>query len=54
MNAKLLLQGPALDAFHKAKKALENFTKLNYRSNEENTVLTLTTDASSNAFCAVL
>ena len=41
-------------AYNEAYKTLANFTKLNYLSDEENTVLTLTTTASSNVVDVVL
>lgn len=42
-------QKDALDAYHTAKTALENYTKLSYTSVDESTTLTLTTDSSNTA-----
>ena len=53
-NAKITIQGEALEAFTKAKTALSQFTKLNYLKDDPTTKITLTTDASSNAIGSVI
>ena len=53
-NAKIQIKGGALTAFHNAKKALADFTKLSYISNENTSTLSLTTDASRDSIGAVL
>ena len=53
-NAKVLIEGEALTAFHNAKKALADFTKLSYICDDDNASLTLTTDASGDSIGAVL
>ena len=53
-NAKIQIEGEALTAFHNAKKALADFTKLSYISNENTSTLSLTTDASGDSIGAVL
>ena len=45
-NAKIQIEGEALTAFHNAKKALADFTKLSYISNDNTSTLSLTTGAS--------
>lgn len=51
---KVLPQCPALDYLHEAKKVQVNFVKLTYLSDDENAVLTSTTDVTSNAVGVVL
>ena len=53
-NAKILIKGEALTAFHNAKKALADFIKLSYISDDDTTTLSLTTDASEDSIGAVL
>lgn len=53
-NAKIQLQGETLRTFHQAKKALADFTKISYITDDENEVLTLTTDALEDSIGAVL
>ena len=50
-NTKIQIEG---EAFHNAKKALADFTKLSYISNENTSTLSLTTDASGDSIGAVL
>ena len=52
-NAKIQIEGEALTAFHIAKKALADFTKLSYICNDNTTTLSLT-DASGDSIGAVL
>ena len=53
-NAKILIEGEDLTAFHNAKKAFADFTKLSYICNDNTATLSLTTDASGNSIGAVL
>ena len=53
-DAKIQIEGEALTAFYNAKKALADFTKLSYISNENTSTLSLTTDASGDSIGAVL
>ena len=53
-NAKIQIEREALTAFHNAKKALADFTKLSYISNDNTSTLSLTTDASGDSIGAVL
>ena len=53
-NTKIQIEGEALTAFHNAKKALADFTKLSYISNDNTSTLSLTTDASGDSIGAVL
>ena len=53
-NAKIQIEGEALTSFHNAKKALADFTKLSYISNDNTSTLSLTTDASGDSIGAVL
>ena len=53
-NAKILIEREALNAFHNAKKALVNFTKLSYICDDDTATLSLTTDASGDSTGAVL
>ena len=53
-NAIIQREGEALTAFHNAKKALEDFTKLSYICNNDTATLSLTTDASGDSIGAVL
>ena len=52
-NAKILIE-EALTAFHNAKKALADFTKLSYVIDDNTATLSLTTDASGDSIGAVL
>ena len=53
-NAKILIEGEALTAYHNAKGALADFTKLSYISDDDSATLSLTTDASGDSIGAVL
>ena len=53
-NAKIQIEGEALTAFHNAKKALADFTKLSYISYDNTSTLSLTTDASGDSIGVVL
>ena len=53
-NSKILWEGVPLTTFHNAKKALADFTKLSYISDDDTATLSLTTDASGDSIEAVL
>lgn len=51
-NSKITLEGESLTAFHRAKDALANFTKLSYITDDDSMII-LTTDASGDSIRAV-
>ena len=53
-NTKILIEGETVTAFYDAKNSLGDFTKLFYISDDANSTLTLTTDASGDSIGTVL